>query len=307
MKTLAALAALAATLVLPAAAQAQIVVNGTAEAAYSSPLATQDTVTGFGDSTAGTATPTDGASELDAAYGTVQNGMLYLVLAGNLEGNHNKLDVFIDSVPGQGQNTLVKNNPVPPHNTPDGSDLQRLSADPGTPGSVGLTFDSGFAPDYYLSANGGGTPYTFSVSFATLPTAGSGTAYNIGSTTATGSSSTGALTGGDAGAPKIQAAIDNSNTAGVSGTGAVNAVTGAGSVKTGVEFAIPLSALGNPTGPITVCAFINGSIGDFLSNQVLGGIGGFHSSANLGDPRGVNFAAIPGAQYFTVPNTHGSR
>ena len=290
MNKFATLAALAAALILPAAAQAQIVVNGTAEAAYGNPIAVQDTPTGFGDSTAGTTTPTDGGSELDAGYGIVQNGTLYLVLAGNLEGNYNKLDVFIDSTSG-GQNSLLNNNP----NT---SDLQRLSADPTVTGGVGLTFDSGFAPDYYISANGGGTPYTFYVNYATLPTAGGGTAAYLGSTTSTGPSSTGTLTGGDAGAPAILAAIDNSNVAGVNGTSA----TGAGSVKTGIELGIPLSAIGNPTGPITVCAFINGSNGDFLSNQVLGGLGGFNSNANLGDPRLVNFANIPGNQYFTVPN-----
>lgn len=290
MNKFATLAALAAALILPAAAQAQIVVNGTAEGAYGSALTVQDTPTGFGDSTAGTATPTDGGSELDGAYGVVQSGTLYIVLAGNLEGNYNKLDVFIDSTSG-GQNSLLNNNP----NT---SDLQRLSADPTVTGGVGLTFDSGFAPDYYISANGGGTPYTFYVNFATLPTAGGGTAAYLGSTTSTGPTSNGTLTGGDAGAPQILAAIDNSNAAGVSGT----AATGAGAVKTGVEFAIPLSAIGNPTGPITVCAFINGSNGDFLSNQVLGGLGGFNSNANLGDPRLVNFANIPGSQFFTVPN-----
>jgi len=46
-----------------------------------------------------------------------------------------------------------------------------------------------------------------------------------------------------------------------------------------------------------VCAFINGVGHDFVSNQVLGGIGG---GGNLGDPRYVNFANIPGDQFFYV-------
>ncbi|MCL6476760.1 MAG: PEP-CTERM sorting domain-containing protein, partial [Firmicutes bacterium] len=37
---------------------------------------------------------------------------------------------------------------------------------------------------------------------------------------------------------------------------------------------------------------------DYVSNQVLAGIGG---GGNLGEPRLVNFSNIPGDQYFLVP------
>ena len=281
--------ALAAGLSAPLVAHAQIVVDGTADAAYGAPLAVQDTPTEFGDSTAARTTPSDGGSELDAAYGVVRGGTLYLLFAGNVEANHNKVDVFVDSVPGQGQPTLLANNPAPKGNTPDGSDLQALS---------GLSFDAGFAPDFYITVSGGGTPYTLSASFATLPTAGKGTAVFVGSTTATGPQSTGTLAGGEANAPRVLTAIDNSNAAGVTNT----SVSGAGAVKTGVEFAVPLSAIGSPTGPIKVCVFVNGSVGTFLSNQVLGGTGNVKPHANLGDPHAVNFAAIPSSQFFVVPN-----
>jgi hypothetical protein len=66
---------------------------------------------------------------------------------------------------------------------------------------------------------------------------------------------------------------------------------------TGIELEIPLSALGNTTDCIKVCAFVNGSGHDFVSNQVLGPLGG---ACNLGEPRNVDFNQFPGAQFFTV-------
>ena len=65
-------------------------------------------------------------------------------------------------------------------------------------------------------------------------------------------------------------------------------------VNTGVEIAIPLSALGSPTGTIRLAGYINGGSGSFLSNQIIGGLTGptgeTASAGNLGEPRAVNFA-----------------
>ena len=61
--------------------------------------------------------------------------------------------------------------------------------------------------------------------------------------------------------------------------------------------------VGYDGGPIRVCAFIASSDQNFVSNQVLGGIGG---RANLGDPRLVDFATIEGDQFFTVEVGGGS-
>jgi hypothetical protein len=100
----------------------------------------------------------------------------------------------------------------------------------------------------------------------------------------------------------IQAAIDNSNILGVDGDPAGTS-TGAG-VATGIELRIPISVLGwDGVSPIKVCAFINGGGHDYLSNQVLGSIGG---GCNLAEPRAVNFESIPGSQYFVVSNSGGS-
>lgn len=70
-----------------------------------------------------------------------------------------------------------------------------------------------------------------------------------------------------------------------------------GTVKTGVEMAIPLSAIGNPGGAIKLCAFVNGGGHDYLSNQVLGGLPA--GTGNLAEPRNVNFGNVGGTQFVS--------
>ena len=129
-------------------------------------------------------------------------------------------------------------------------------------------------------------------------------------------------TGGPNGNPfGIQATIDNSNTNGVAGdnNGCVysseapdliitNSVF-AQQAATGVELAIPLAALGGPTGAIEVCAFIgnyNGAQpGSYVSNQLLppiNPIGTTNSSCYgplaTGNSKKVNLAVLPGGPHF---------
>ncbi|GIK17872.1 MAG: hypothetical protein DYG93_04200 [Leptolyngbya sp. PLA2] len=66
-------------------------------------------------------------------------------------------------------------------------------------------------------------------------------------------------------------------------------------VTTGVEMSIPLSALGNPAGAIRICAFVNGSGNDFVSNQILGGL--LPGTSNPGEPRNVNLKNYGGTQH----------
>jgi hypothetical protein len=91
-------------------------------------------------------------------------------------------------------------------------------------------------------------------------------------------------------------AINNSNMQGVnSGTGA--ATGNPGSVVTGIEFALPLSVLGNPPADIKIAAFIgNGNHGN-VSNQ-FAGVGAL--SGNLGSPGSINLANIAGNQFVSV-------
>ncbi|MEM8944659.1 MAG: hypothetical protein AAGD11_05690 [Planctomycetota bacterium] len=91
-------------------------------------------------------------------------------------------------------------------------------------------------------------------------------------------------------------AINNSNTQGVvfgSGSAAGNPQD----VLTGIEFAIPLTQLGNPSGPIRLAAFINSGPHSFVSNQ-FAGVGVLQS--NLGNPNSINLANIAGEQFVTI-------
>jgi len=251
---------------------APIVADGIWDVNYGMPLCVQDNETGFGDNSDPDPEQANG-SELDAAYAVIENGNLCIFLAGNLESNFNKLDLFIDSRPG-GQNVLTNDNP--------NVDFDGLNT------MAGLTFDAGFESDFYYTVTCGNAPLEVFAS----------TAQTIGLT------GSGAFLGGGVGSMHMlsnggSVGINNSNIAGVTGSTA----TGGDSVTTGMELCIPLSAIGNPTGDIHITAFINGSAHDFLSNQVLCGLGG--GQANLGAPSGVNFANIAGNQFFTLCGTDG--
>lgn len=266
--------------VLVMATPAFAAIDGVWEALYGPAISVQDTQTQFGDSNLGWVDYANG-SELDAAYAYISGGNLHLLIAGNLESNFNKLELFFDTIAG-GQNRLRGDNP-----NVDFDGLNRMGDD----GSGnGLTFDAGFEADFWISVTGGGGPYQLYANYAELLTFGGGAGYFMGQT---GAGGPGTLTGGT-NPFGIMATIDNSNTAGV--TAGTGPDSGAG-VLTGMEFLIPLAAIGNPTGPFKVSAMINGGGHDFLSNQVLGGIGG---GSNLGDPRWVNFKNIAGDQCFTV-------
>jgi hypothetical protein len=95
----------------------------------------------------------------------------------------------------------------------------------------------------------------------------------------------------------IKCTIDNSNVGGVPGGIGQDPGNGAG-VNTGIEIRIPLAQIGNPAGPVRVCAFIFSDGYDFVSNQFLGGIGG---GDNLGEPRTIVLSAVTGDQWFNVP------
>jgi len=269
------------------AAGAAIVVDGTLDSSNGPPAAFQNVQTNMGDNAWMFPDQANG-SELDAAYGIVDGTTLYLFFTGNLiyypqsgpPAVGDFLSVFIDSKPG-GQNVLLANNPV----IPPGMDMTQLA---------GLEFDNGFAPDYYMGCGGRGYPTwpPLRVFWADLPTAGGGAGSYLGYSTPGGP---GTLTGG-ANTINAQAAINNMN------VGGVNAGCGASSgygPSTGIEVAIPLAAIGNPAGCIGVTAFIGNTYqGNQIGNQVLGSLPA--GSCNLGAASGVNFAAIPGNQYFTI-------
>jgi hypothetical protein len=264
---------------LAGVASAQVV-DGSLDGSYGAPIVVQNVQTQFGDNNLGQPRFANG-SELNAAYARVSGGSLFLMLTGNLESNFNKLEIFIDSKAG-GQNQLRGDNP-----DVDFNGLNRMA---------GLTFDSAFSPDYWISSTGGdagGGNYGYFVNYAELLTGGGGAGGFVGGNDGSG------------GAPfgnGIVAAINNSNILGVgSGTAADSGLNG--SPTTGMEFEIPLSLIGSPTGAFAVSVFVNGGSHDFISNQVLGGANG--GTGNIGEPSSANFNNLAGDQYFVVP-TPGS-
>jgi hypothetical protein len=258
-------------------------IDGHVDGSYGPARAVQTVGTQFGNSNIGQPGFANG-SELDAGFGYVSGGMLFLTLTGNLESNFNKLEIFIDSGVG-GQNRLRGDNA-----DVDFNGLNRMGND----GSGnGLNFDNGFNAGYYITATGGNTGdgnYHLFANYATLPAGGGGAGLFLG-----GAGNTPTQIIGPNG---IILSIDNSNVLGVNNLGSPFD-SPPGSVATGLELGIPLAAIGDPTGDIRVCAFINGGGHDFASNQFLGGLpDGF---GNLGEPRGIDLRQIAGDQFFTIP------
>ena len=236
----------------------------------------------------------DNNDELNAAWGTVQGGKLYLTLTGNLQSIFNKLNIFIDSVAG-GENTLTNSTGLGGNNP---------SNDGWAPKYAGFTFDRGFAADYMIIArNGFSGGAKFLLDFN-----------SVGSTSVVESSVDifgGTLEGVNpsVGASGIGVAFNNSNIAGIiGGTGAADPLA-AVAVQTGLELAIPLSAIGSP-GPgdvILIAAHINGPNHDYLSNQSLGGylppqgnLGGDGNGGFNGTVGQLNMNNFPGLQYFGI-------
>ena len=314
--------------VLPAAAQSPTIDGQLDAGFYGAPVAVQDTPTAFGNATNGHVRFAKQGSELDAAYARVSDGYLFLFIAGNIEtagqglswpsGNLNKLDLFVDCIPG-GQG-----------GSGGGLRGDNVDVDGGALGSMGhlddandgLKFDSGFDADFYLtfynrtevipyypSSVEAWRGYLF---YATLPSAGNGTAQSLGvaqdpshqTFPASFTFTNGVILG-----------FNNSNTGGVWGTGDASESDAslATNVTTGLELAIPVQLFAATNGAlnssIRIAAFINDSTHRYLSNQVLGPMGQASGGyGNLGDPRLFNFSESysPGDQFFTAANPYAS-
>jgi hypothetical protein len=279
-----------ACFVVGSVAHGQITIDGTKDAGYGAAVSVQTVQTEFGDGD-GTGA---GGSELNAAYATVESGNLNLLLTGNIENNFNKLNIFIDSVAG-GQNVI-------------GPDTANGGVNPTNDGWAekhnGLTFDTGFSPDYLIIArNGefGGPRFDFD--------------FNSVGNDSTVESSIDIFGGTAVGTSGLSVAFDNTNSAGVAGGTLAADATAAEAVSTGLELSIPLSALGNPSAgsSILISAHINGSNHDFLSNQILGGLeagqgnlGGDGAATFTGDLSGIDFNNFAGDQFFSIAVPGGS-
>lgn len=303
MRSSIALGAAALMLAASSTALASPIIDGTRDAAYGSPIVVQSVQTQFGD-----ASPPGnlGGSELNAAYARIEGGRLYVLLTGNHEPNFNKLDIFIDSKSG-GENTLSQ---TPQYDFNNGGNW--ISSN-----MRGMTFDAGFSADYHLFTRWGSGTGAYEADF--INRSGGGLAQVPGSRGATpnaaGLQASGFISAGHV-APNASGtaltqdlffAINNNNSAGVTGgTGAADAMAAA-AVSTGIEFSIALADLGVDGEVIRIAAMINNGDHNYLSNQVLGGLpagsgnlGGDGGGGFTGSLSGVNFNNFAGAQFFEV-------
>jgi len=283
-------AATASALAMAGVAFAQPVIDGenlTSE--YGSPLWVNDVnPTQFGDNDDPDAGCANG-SEIDAIYAIIDDNAfgeptLFIAVAGNLETNFNKLEVFFDYNFGVGQNKLRGDNP-----DIDFDGLNRMGDD----GSGnGLTFDDDFTVNAWFGMTNGNCTGPDAEVFANFADLDLQEAWFLGE----GSIGFGNLSGGD-NPFGIAATNNNSNVDGVTDSEA----SGGESVDTGMEIAIPLAAFGDPEQDIKMTIFVNGSGHDFMSNQISGGSPD-NPLENLGEPREVDLGAISGKQFVTVEN-----
>lgn len=265
---------------LAGSAMAGITVDGAGfDAKYGSALWSQNVGTQFGNNSDPDVFNA-GGSEIDAVYGTISGGILYVGIAGNLESNFNKINIAIDFMAG-GQNTL--------------SGLGNLGA------LNGLTFDAGFDADAVLSFTHGNS-YEQYIDGALAGDAGG----FLGGGASTGTTSV------MLGAANVIFGMNNSNTGGVGAFGNPNDSDPA-MVTTGLELAIDLAALGYSGGAVRIAGWVNGQGNDFLSNQVIGGLpdgtgnlGGDGSGGFTGNVAGINFANIAGDQFVTITPAPGA-
>ena len=228
-------------------------------------------------------------SEINGIWAYCDTNNLYLGVTGNVQ-DFNKLELFFDSTAG-GQNSLRNDNAD--------VDFNQLNDKLG-----GLTFDSGFEADYYLTYTVNGDRNEHYTSAAQLNTAGGGPggfqgggAYVDGDQIAAGGANGSGYTLG----------TNQSNVGGVADFGNPNDSDPA-LVSTGTEIAIPLSELGYTGGLLRLAGFINGGSHDYVSNQIIGGApAGTGSLGNDmmgnfidGSLAGIDFNNLAGDQFVTL-------
>ncbi len=180
-------------------------VDGTIDGSYGAALALQTNRTNFDDNNDTSGSSANG-SELNAIHTRIADGKLFIMLTGNMKTDFTKLELFIDCDDQPGFNNL-------PFGTVfqdiDFNALARLQGDDDQPG---LTFDTGFTADYYMTFGAGGTAPDIShfPNLANLNT-GSGEGYLGSGVTGSGS---GVLSGGN-NPNSIEVAVNNSNVTGV--------------------------------------------------------------------------------------------
>jgi len=248
--------------------------NGTLNSGfYGSALAVQTINTGFGNAAGGN--DSVGGSELDAAYGQVSGGNLYLFLAGNFENNGNHLNVFV-SGGAAGQSVLA---------APATATLQNMN---------GSVFSPGFQVTWAYDMNDyAGTLYNEEYIYAGPGSLSGGYVGSVGES----STGIGAGTPSGGGFPAYTyLALNNNHASTMGASGAAANPAAMLATTTGLELVIPLSVIGWTGGNINVLADINGGGDGYLSNQFLTGLPVGYG--NLGTST-FNFGSTPD-EYFVV-------
>ncbi len=238
---------------------------------FGTALASQTNYTGFGDHTGGV----HWGSELDQLFVRCEGGVLYIGVTGNLEGNGNAFHFYIDT----GRN---------PSNT---FTLTTGCINCSVQGMSGVVFDH--QPDWALGVNryddGQGNDNIY-VDLHDL--VNNVSTYLGAAPTNTGD---GTLSGGDNTAG-VRAALDNTNEGGI--TSDPNNLGNPAEVTTGMEVAIPLSALNYSGGRIRILVVLTGGAdlndpchGTYMSNQTL-------PALNTGDPA----QQFPNVAWVRCPN-----
>jgi hypothetical protein len=242
-------------------------INGAYDPAFGSALSLQTDGTGFGAN----------QSELDAAYGFVTNGNLYLFLSGNLEAAGNNLNLFISGVGGQ---STLSAAALPGTSETALNSLSIMNSS---------VFSSGFTAIYAININ---ATNVLNVS-----------QYNLLNNTAVDALGTNLTESGNI---VSNITVDNGVVVGFNDNNTQTQTNNVGTGSLGMELKIPLSLIGNPSGSIKVMADINGSLQGFLSNQFFPGLpggtgnvggGGTYTGGGSGD---FNFSTTAG-EYITIP------
>jgi len=283
-------------------------------------------------------------SEMDALYAFVDEddgsemGTLYVLLAGNMESNFNKLNFFFDVQPG-GQSPLRGDNVDISFNG-----LNRMGEGGAGGDNPGLTFDEGVEPDIWINYNTGSIPIQEFSDSALLRTDGpkkngignpldygcfdggdkipdgvvicfdgpnidvqDGFAANIFSNYAPRISNEALETAikKDPFDPPVEDFVVPNLIKGTIDNSNIRGVTdedgtGGEEVDTGVELQLDLAELGwDGESPIRIAGHISSGDFGFVSNQVIGGLP--EGTGNLEEVTLVNFADIAGDQFVEVP------
>ena len=225
---------------------APVVVDGTLDSRYGSPIVIQSQATNIGDGMVGSGAVAP-YSQLSAGYVVIDetNNVLDLFIAGSLNLSNSHLNLLLDTVPGQGVSNLSSLANVGPYGTQFPT----------------ITLDTGFVPDHIFTfAYGGGT----SVDYVNLDT---GASSHVQFNQSDPSSSP--VTENVTGVPSYKMAVNNAQ------QNNIIAANGGGSITTGIEWSFSLSGLGYTPAdyaaqdPIGVMAMITQGSNTIMSNQII--------------------------------------